>query len=133
VTTANLGSNNGDAPVIIRNNISNFYFLSNEKGSFVGQIRAGNSTIASKIDASHNLVYGPQVCSSEFPGCVEVGSRITAPPVNVFQNPASPDLRLKPGSPAIDKGFNVGFVSEDIDGKPRPAGNAPDIGTYEFN
>jgi hypothetical protein len=133
VTTANLGSNNGDAPVIIRNNISSFYFLSNEKGSFVGQIRAANSTIASKIDASHNLVYGPQVCSSEYPSCVEVGSRITAAPVNVFLNPASLDLRLKTGSSAIDQGYNVDFVTFDIEGNPRPIGNAYDIGTFEGN
>lgn len=133
VTTANLGSNNGDAPVIIRNNISMFYFLSNESGSYVGQIRAANSTIASKIYASHNLVYGPQVCSSEFPDCVEVGSRITAPPAIVFVNPASFDLRLKTGSPAIDQGYTVGFVSEDIVGTPRPIGITSDIGPYEFN
>ena len=131
VTTANLSSNNEDAPVIIRNNISMFYFLSSGSGT-VGQIRAGNSTMASKISASHNLVYGPQICSSEFPACVEVGNRISATPGNVFLNPASFDLRLRTGSPAIDQGYNVDFVSEDIVGTPRPIGNAYDIGPYEF-
>ncbi|HSM25395.1 MAG TPA: right-handed parallel beta-helix repeat-containing protein [Anaerolineaceae bacterium] len=130
VTTANLGSNNADAPVIIRNNISMFYFLSNGSGT-VGQIRAGNSTMASKISASHNLVYGPQVCSSEFPACVEVGTRISAPPSKVFKNPAGYDLSLISISPAIDQGYYVSNVTFDIKGDPRPIGNAHDIGAFE--
>jgi hypothetical protein len=101
VTTSNLGSNNGDAPVIIRNNISMFYFLSTG-GGWVGQIVAGNATIAGKINASHNIVYGPQQCSTQYPNCVEVGSRTTASPGSVFVNPAELDLRLKSGSPTID-------------------------------
>jgi len=132
VTTSNLASNNGDAPVIIRNNISMFYFLSNGGGT-VGQIRAGNSTMASKISASHNLVYGPQVCSSEYPSCVEVGDRISAPPSKVFKNPAGYDLRLLPVSPAIDKGHNVGIVTFDFEGIQRPLGNTFDIGAFEAN
>jgi hypothetical protein len=131
VTTSNLGSNNGDAPVIIRNNISMFYFLSNG-GGYVGQIRAGDSTIASKIAADHNLVYGPQYCSTDFPNCVEVGSRISSAAGNVFANPAGFDLHLKGSSPAIDAGLLINFVLNDLEGAVRPSGNGYDIGAYEY-
>ncbi|HSM25396.1 MAG TPA: choice-of-anchor Q domain-containing protein, partial [Anaerolineaceae bacterium] len=132
VTTNNLGSNNGDKPVIIRNNVSMFYFLSNESGSYVGQIRAGDSTMASKIDASNNLVYGPQSCSTAFTSCVEVGSRITANSGSVFINPGEFDLKLKSGSPAIDGGYTIGMMNTDYDGNFRPSGSAYDIGAYEY-
>ncbi len=133
VTTTHLGSNNGDAPVIIRNNVSMFYFLSSGGGT-LGQIVAGNSTIASMITADHNLVYGPQKCSYDYPSCVEVGNRISANPGSVFSNPSAFDLHLKNGSPAIDKGLNINIVPNDFDGfpRPQPPSNIYDIGAYEF-
>jgi hypothetical protein len=131
VTTSNLGSNNGDAPVIIRNNVSMFYFLSSGGGT-LGQIVAGDTAIASMITADHNLVYGPQKCSFDYPNCVEVGSRISADPGRVFSNSTAFDLDLKIGSPAIDKGLNIDIVPNDFDGITRPSGNAYDIGAYEF-
>jgi hypothetical protein len=133
VTTTHLGSNNGDAPVIIRNNISMFYFLSSGGGT-LGQIVAGNSSIASMITADHNLVYGPQKCSYDYPSCVEVGNRIFSNPIIVFSNPTAFDLHLKNGSPAIDKGLNINVVPNDFDGfpRPQPPSNIYDIGAYEF-
>lgn len=131
VTTAHLGSNNGDAPVIIRNNISLFYFLSTGGGT-VGQIRAGNSTMASMVAADHNLVYGPQSCSQEYPSCVEMGARISASATGVFTNPGSYDLHLRSGSPAIDAGVTLSAVTVDYDGVSRPQGSADDIGAYEY-
>lgn len=131
VTTANLGSNNSDAPVIIRNNISMFGFLSNLTGT-VGQIRAGTAAIAAKISASNNLVSGPQTCSTQFPNCVEVGSRITADAAKVFVNPGALDLHLKNDSPAINTGVLIGLVHIDIEGLPRPQMIIHDIGAYEY-
>jgi hypothetical protein len=130
VTTAHLASNNGDAPVIIRNNVSMFYFLSSGGGT-VGQIRAGNSTMAALITADHNMVYGPQACSQEYPSCVEVGSRVSAAPGIVFSNSTAFDLHLKSGSPAIDAGLVISIVPTDFDGVPRPQ-TAYDIGAYEY-
>jgi parallel beta-helix repeat protein len=131
ITTSNLGSNNEDAPVIIRNNISMYYVLATG-GGYVGQIRAGDSTMASMVTADHNLVYGRQSCSQAFPNCVELGSRITASPTATFANPDSFDLHLNPGSPAIDAGITSSLVLMDIDNLPRPQGNSYDIGAYEF-
>lgn len=131
VTTSNLGSNNADVPVIIRNNISMFYILATG-GGYTGQIRAGNSTIASKVLADHNLVYGRQSCPLDFPSCVELGPRLTASPVDTFVNPGSFDLHLKPGSPAINTGIAHSLVPMDMEGVPRPQGTSFDIGAYEY-
>jgi hypothetical protein len=66
-------------------------------------------------------------------------SGITASPY-VYQNNqegvnpsfvSSTNFHLNPGSPAIDKGINVGSTS-DYDGNSVPYGSAPDIGAYEY-
>jgi hypothetical protein len=134
VTTNNLGSNNGDKPVIIRNNISMFYFLSNG-GGWVGQITAATTTINDKISASNNLVSGPMQCSTQYPNCSNVGvdTITTASSTSVFLNPGAFDLKLKSGSAAIDKGYTIGIMNNDIVGTLRPSGSAYDIGAYEFN
>jgi hypothetical protein len=133
VTTSHLGSNNGDSPVIIRNNISMFYFLSTGGGT-LGQIVAATSQIASMITADHNLVYGPQKCSDTFPDCVEVGSRISAKPDSVYRNATIFDLHLLNYSPAINTGLNIGIVANDFDdiSRPQPASGSADIGAYEY-
>ncbi|MEK7389791.1 MAG: choice-of-anchor Q domain-containing protein [Elusimicrobiota bacterium] len=45
--------------------------------------------------------------------------------------PASPDYHLMSGSPAIDKGLPLSFVTTDIDGVLRPQGSGYDIGAFE--
>jgi len=129
VTTANLGSNNSDAPVIIRNNISMFYFIASNSGT-MGQVVAANATIASKISADHNLVSGPLKCSQSYPTCVEVGSRITATPATVFASPAIFNLHLKIASPAMDKGVATSLFTNDFDSFTRSL--TYDIGAYEY-
>jgi len=41
------------------------------------------------------------------------------------------DLHLQADSPAIDAGVALGYV-EDFDGRPTPAGKAPDLGAFEY-
>jgi parallel beta-helix repeat protein len=50
----------------------------------------------------------------------------------LFQNPLADDRRLLAGAPAVNAGTAIGAPTTDIDGKPRPAGAAIDIGAYEF-
>ena len=60
------------------------------------------------------------------------GSTVTI--TNPFQgDPAfmADGYHITPGSAAIDRGVST-FVTEDIDGTPRPAGAAPDLGADEF-
>lgn len=56
---------------------------------------------------------------------------LLASPAELFVNPSAGDYRLKPGSPAIDRGATLAEVTEDLLGAPRPSGAAYDIGAYE--
>jgi len=49
----------------------------------------------------------------------------------LFVDPENGNFHLRPDSPAIDAGVDVG-LSEDFDGDPVPYGSAPDIGAYEY-
>jgi hypothetical protein len=131
IMSENLGTNNSDRPVIIRNNISNFYFLSTGGGT-VGQIRAINATVASMVTADHNIVYGPQVCAIDYTACVELGTRVTASPASLYVNPSTFNLHLRSGSPAINAGATISLFTIDYDGATRPQGSAYDIGAYEY-
>jgi hypothetical protein len=48
----------------------------------------------------------------------------------LFRNPTEFDYHLQPGSPAINKGTDVGLTS-DYRGRKVPQNNIPDIGGYE--
>jgi len=49
-----------------------------------------------------------------------------------FLNAATGDVRLRPDSPAIDAGIRIPLVRTDFARRPRPQGNAPDLGAFEF-
>jgi hypothetical protein len=72
------------------------------------------------VTFSRNVWAGAQ-CSPTDKNVADVG----------FVDPASFDLHLKPGSPAIDAGDPAGFPNVDIDGQRRPMGAAPDAGADE--
>ena len=51
----------------------------------------------------------------------------------LFVNIGVDDYHLAAGSQAIDSGVTLPDVATDLDGKPRPAGAAFDIGAYEYS
>ena len=53
-------------------------------------------------------------------------------PPHLFVNPAGDDYHLQTGSPAINAGTSSFAPPVDLDGLPRPAGGAFDIGAFEF-
>ena len=57
---------------------------------------------------------------------------ITSTPELLFQNPASNNYHLRSDSPAIDCGFPLSDVLNDLEGNPRPLGSQYDIGAYEY-
>lgn len=65
-------------------------------------------------------------------------TNINADPLFVrFNDINNIDAHLKIGSPAIDRGLNVGELggripNYDLEGKVRPAGAGVDLGAYEF-
>ena len=58
------------------------------------------------------------------------GSDVNAP--SGFVDAAGADMRLAPGSPAIDAGDPESYPAQDRAGDPRPVGGAPDAGAYEL-
>lgn len=57
-----------------------------------------------------------------------VGDKIGDP---LFRDMPGGNFRLKPGSPAIDAGMNLGYT-RDFDDQAVPLGTAPDMGAFEF-
>jgi len=49
----------------------------------------------------------------------------------IFIDVMNSDFRLRPTSPAIDKGINIG-LKRDYAGNKVPSGNMPDIGAFEY-
>ncbi len=83
--------------------------------------RSGSVTLDTTLwEAEGNTVGGPGSISVD-------GSRYGAP---AFVNPSGGDFHVGLTSAAIDNGTDAG-VSDDIDGQPRPQGNAYDIGADE--
>jgi hypothetical protein len=63
---------------------------------------------------------------------LETGELVETNLSAIFVAPATNDLRLRPGSPAIDAGVAVA-TDADVDGIPRPQGTMWDIGAYEYD
>lgn len=116
-----------DPGTIIRNNIfvvgsKRQVFSDNgtqvyKKGDYAGQKRYNN--IYFSLDGSQTDPCGVPLGP---------GDRIADPR---FVDYAKQDLHLKPDSPAIDAGHDIGRTT-DLVGTPVPQGKAPDIGAYEF-
>jgi Right handed beta helix region len=81
---------------------------------------------ASQTVVDHNLIDGYRGSQYETKGT----NYVEASPL--FVNPSTGDLRLQPGSPAIDRGTSLSEVANDYDGTSRPQGPAYDIGAYEY-
>ena len=107
----------------IRNNI--FYGARNHA------ITRHNSTVSScAID--HNLIYGAAGVLQDSSGCLLDVNQMGADPKFVDSSSPPYDFHLRPGSPAIRRGAPVLGVLRDIEGAPRAADTAPDLGAYAF-
>jgi len=113
-----------DSTVIIRNNI---FILANGL-----QVFAGDSVYeANKYDQFHyNNIYHCIDGSVSDPVAKPLGKgeKVVDPLFLDFENR---DLRLTPGSPAVDTGAK-GDIQIDFEGNRIPFGNVPDIGAYEY-
>src|SRR5436190_9935181 len=114
---------NRDGHIILASTTTNLY-IENNIFYLPGQnIGISGTTSGAHID--HNL-------STAAVGGGGIGSNIenTDPQ---FVNPSALDFRLQAGSPAIDAGVTLSYVSSDVLGVSRPQGVADDIGAFEFH
>ena len=114
------------APVLVlRNNI----FTANGVGLFIHLYLFGDPTI------EHNLVFGNGQDWGEYVPPASTGNLAVDP---LLVDLPARDLRLQPGSPAVDAGLSDGAPDHDFAGLPRPLdGNGDgipvvDVGAYEL-
>jgi parallel beta-helix repeat protein len=108
------------------------------RNSAHGGIVYGDATDVADLDSASNVLdaVSPDDGGTRFTLAQwqaqghEIGS-ISIPLVSLFVNPGL-DYRLPAGSAAIDHGIALADVPNDIEGRSRPAGPAPDIGAFEF-
>ena len=76
-----------------------------------------------------------EVSNSAFIGVQAVHGELAREGVNFVGSPAEADLSETllpaPTSPLVDQGEELGVIA-DIQGRPRPVGNAPDVGAFEL-
>ncbi|HEY74959.1 MAG TPA: DUF5123 domain-containing protein [Thermoflexia bacterium] len=81
-----------------------------------------------EVTATHTLFYGNGADTSG--GVVTSTDEIGGDPL--FVNPAGGDYHLRAGSPAIDAGTAVPWLTTDLDGDQRPLCVGYDVGADEY-
>ena len=144
--TNNVVADSSVASILIQNGAGphNFLYHNTLVGSATGQQGIGISVTVPGITITlvNNVVVSHSVSITATPGATLVvsgtllwgngedptGGTLLLPPL--FVAPAQQNYHLRPDSPAIDVGIDVG-VTSDVDGDARPIGDLPDIGADE--
>jgi hypothetical protein len=130
-----LRSKNGS----VKNNIAHTFSqrgFTAEYGSTAGLESAHNIYYSSGISRDSYGKFAVNGTSYSLRGFQSLGyemrSDITDPQLWNVSNVANPDLRLKPTSPAIDRGLYLSAVPQDFVATRRPQGAVHDPGAYEY-
>jgi hypothetical protein len=91
------------------------------------QIMVDAGLLQSRVIVDHNLVDGFRGEESEIRG----DDAVEGDPL--FVDAAALDFHLRRGSPAIDAGAPLPFLTVDYDGGNRPSGAGIDIGAFEWD
>ena len=144
--TNNIVADSSVASILIQNSAGphNFLYHNTLVGSATGQQGVGISVTVPGITITlvNNIVVSHSVSITATPGTTLIvsstllwgngedptGGTLLLPPL--FVAPAQQNYHLRPDSPAIDVGIDVG-VTSDVDGDSRPIGDLPDIGADE--
>jgi hypothetical protein len=88
---------------------------------------AGSGTGCSVVSGGNNLFIG----AGAAPSCPNLSGSMAMDPM--FLSSSSFDFHLQQQSPARNAGMTIAALAVDLDGVPRPQGNAFALGAYEFN
>ncbi|RMF27033.1 MAG: hypothetical protein D6759_18450, partial [Chloroflexi bacterium] len=124
-------------------------FAANDRGSGSGRIAVHLNAAYVTLVLTNNLIYSHTYGVYATTGSTATlystlfyansdgdtggpGSIANTDPITGADPLLDADYHLRAGSPAVDAGVNVPWVTTDIDGDPRPLGAFPDIGADEF-
>jgi parallel beta-helix repeat protein len=119
-------------PMRVRNNILH------NRHAFRGSIEYGNPQDAARTDSDYNVI--GKVSIDEGSTALTLAQwraqghephSLAAPLASLFVSPAAADYHLAAASPALDRGQTLPQATTDLEGHPRPAGPASDLGAYE--
>lgn len=104
-----------------------------------GGLALGSATDVANVDSDYNIMdrvtpdgWNTVLTLAQWQAQGHEAHSFSATPASLFVNDAAADYHLKDGSPAIDKGQSLPYVTSDKEGKGRPVGNCSDIGAYEW-
>lgn len=114
----------GEAAITVGLDSTNIVFKNNIcAGQVLARITQGAPVLANNLYT--------RLSNLQRPDSLEPGALLVNDLNRIFVDPAKRDYRLKPGSPAIDAGVDVGLET-DITGVKIPQGKAPDVGAHEW-
>ena len=114
--------------------VSNIFIRNNIIQNFNYAAINSNGGTASTVSIENNIFYNngnSNAVRGTTSGWTSYTNQNNYPGINPLFT-SSTDFHLNLGSPAIDKGINVGLNS-DYEGAPVPQGAFPDIGAYEYH
>jgi hypothetical protein len=125
---SSLSLGEGTSLGIILSNSPNCQIKNNIFGDFGGRYLYADAASQAKLDVGFNLVFrtdGNPLSGVPYPNDLwDVNPH--------FVNPAEGDYHLSPSSEAVDAGTEIIYISNDMDGNPRPSGMGYDMGAYEM-
>ncbi len=125
-------------------------FVANERGSGEGRVAIHLSTPGVMLVLTNNLILSHTFGLYAVAGSTATlyhtlfyahsegdtggdGLIVNTDPITGEDPLLDTEDHLRPGSPAVDAGLPISWVTDDIDGDPRPVGLAPDIGADEID
>jgi hypothetical protein len=121
----------GDKPNNGRINADNFIVANN---IVVNNARDGikeSGATGSKNQFVNNIIWNNGTQRINLQTGQQRGTVLADPDFVDFKPDGSGDYHLRPGSPGLGAGVQLGAPASDIDGKPRPTNGRVDIGIYQ--
>ncbi len=114
-------------------NMNNNLVVNNKLGSSLSNCYAGSTQEAASVTVNSAKNLSDDTCASKFGGSDFINVSGAVSTIDALSDNGGPvkTMALLIGSPALDQGQTLGFLTTDARGIARPQGAAYDIGAYE--